>query len=285
MGWKQFFFDIKNSFGVNNYTKLCNYSTMYAFSYFMKLLLLFVIITGLLYLPSFSDIPEKAEKEFAKFDNISFEVNAEGNEAANFGPLTVDLSSSNRSLEGRGILITSNKVESKFFPFSKKSSTNYLELKDLINDEEKLGNFVKKVSIFLAPYLLLLLFFYHAVKYFIIIIATATLIIMIVRTFHGDIPAKATYKAGFFASIFMLLELPLQVFIDSWIINTLFPYLIFLIFLLIVLFSFEPERIKVSKKEYDSLKEELNKDLFADTGIGSVDMDKLHNDLKRHSLK
>ena len=288
MSWKLFFSNFRDSFEPAHYYQLCSQSSPRAFQYFFRLLLFMTILTGILYIPTLTDVPSRAEQEFSKLSNISLEVSATGNGAVQFGPLTIDLNNDNRSLQGQGVLITNSKIETRILPLTKKSSITFVEFNELINDEMRFRKIAGSTATFLAPYLLFLLYLYHAIKYLIVIFITAGIIIIIVRTAHGDVPARASFKAALYASFFLMLELPLQVFIESWTLNTLAPYLVFVVFYLLTLFSFEPERIIVPKKEYEHLRAEVEKDIFANLGISGdegVDMDRLQKDLKQHRVK
>ncbi len=296
MSWKTFVATVYRSFQPQQYTSLCRNRLGSALNHFCRLLLIFVLVSGVFSLPSFLDMPSLAQRELGKLQNISFELTAEGSEAARFGPLIIDLSNENASLKGQGILITKNKIEKRFLPFTDKSSISNVELKDTLNNEQKLADLIFWILLFLAPYLLILLYIYHALKYLVLIFISTSIIIMIVRTAHGDIPGKLAYKAGLYASFFFMLELPLQVFIESWLINTLFPFMLFIVFFLLTLFTLEPEKIHIPKKEYEHLKSEAERDIFKESGIAGmgtketsateeVDREKLRRTLQHHRIK
>lgn len=251
------------------YKKLTeDYSLRRCALYFLTLLILVSLVTGLLYIPSLLEAPEQIQKEFSKLNNITFNVELDTEGEAKFGFLTVDMNT-NKSLDRTGILIANQRLEYKLIPFTSPKVISDKDFEEVVNNPGSIESLVGLVVLFIAPYLLLLLFLYHLVKYLIIILLVSSLIIMLIRTSKGDINGKPVYKAGFFAAFLLMLELPLQVFVDSWMVHSLIPFLLFLIFFLIIIFYLRPEEIIEKKEKKDDFVEDyVEGDVFADANFG-----------------
>jgi hypothetical protein len=246
--WKTF----GQSFNPKNYPSITTqYSLRRSYLHFIGVLVLFTLLAGLLYIPSLSDKPQEVQKEFEKISNLDFNIDASTSGAAKFGPLIVDLDS-NRSLKNRGVLLTRNKVEYKIVPFGASTVLRDGEIVKKINDPSNLGAVLGLVAAFLAPYLLIIIFVYHLIKYTLIVGIVASLLIIIIRTSHGKIHAKPVYKAALFSTPFLMLELPFQTFISSWGLNTLVPFLLWMIFFFLTVFFLKPE---------DELTEQFGRDI------------------------
>ena len=226
------------------YRDLCRDNTVRKSAlYFLTLLIIMSLITGILYIPILKKLPQEVQKEFSKINNINFNVDLSTNGQAKFGLLTIDMTT-NRSLEGSGILIAKQRLEYKLFPFTSPKVISDRDFQELVNDPSSIQKLFKTIVIFLAPYLLILLFLYHLIKYLVLVLLISSFVIILIRTSKGDIDGKPVYKSGFFASIFLMLELPLQIYVESWTYNTLVPFLIFLIFLMVTIFYLRPEDLE-----------------------------------------
>src|SRR3989344_109816 len=202
MNIRDFFNNLWKSLLPPKYRGLCRDNTIRKSAlYFFTLLIIMSLITGILYIPVIKEFPQEVQKEFSKMNNINFNVDLATNGEANFGGLiTIDMNT-NRSLEGRGILIAKQRLEYKLIPFSSPKVISDRDFQELVNDPSSIQKLFEMIVIFIAPYLLILLFLYHLIKYLIIVLLISSFVIILIRTSKGDIDGKPVYKSGFFASV------------------------------------------------------------------------------------
>jgi len=263
---KKFLTTFGKSFNPKSYPSLIKqYSLRRSYLHFLYLLVIVTIISGILYLPSFADKPQEIQEEFTKIQDINFIIDATSSDAARFGPITIDLDS-NKSLEERGVLITKKRVEYKLLPFGASTVMKDGEVHEFIKNPKSQISLLSLITIFLAPYLLILLYTYHLLKYTLIVLILGTIIVILIRTSKGDIHAKPVYKAGFFATPFLMLELPLQTMTSSWFYHSLLPFLLFVIFYLVTIFFIKPKHLDEDINIKNKTKEQseyIDGDIFA----------------------
>jgi hypothetical protein len=241
MGAEKFLRTFLRSFNPRQYPEIITeHTTRESFKYFLTLLIIMSLFAGLIALPQLTEKPKQFQKEFSKITDVNLILEATTKETADFGFLVIDLSDNVLNLEGRGILVTNDKIEYKLF--LRKKVIRYNSFQDFAGKPETLVKIATYLVIFIAPYLLILMFLYHFLKYFLIIFFISSFIIVVIRTSQGFIDGKPSFKAGFFASFFLMIELPLQVLVDSWIFNTLVPFFVFFMFYMTTLFFLKPDR-------------------------------------------
>jgi hypothetical protein len=266
----------------------------YIIKHFLVLLLLLTIISSVLYIPKFIIIPQQFEKEFQKFDKFSIDMDVSTTGPVNFGLVTID-TTVNEPPNKRGIYITNNTVQVQLLPFTRPGRANPGDFKDLTKATPTIKANLILASIMLIPYLIFLMFLYHAVKYLLLILLTSGIMIILIRTFKGEIKSGMAMKTCFYGSIFLMLELFIQPFSARWQINALIPYIIYVVFVITTLVF-----LKVTEKDYHEYhkrkrdeKEEEHVDIFSGSKISKrgelmpdhIDPDLIRKDIENHSVR
>ncbi|MBW2987787.1 hypothetical protein KY336_04520 [Candidatus Woesearchaeota archaeon] len=266
----------------------------YIIKHFLVLLLLLTIISSVLYIPKFIIIPQQFEKEFQKFETFSIDMEVSTTGPVNFGLVTID-TTVNEPPRKRGIYITNSTVQVQLLPFTKPGRANPGDFQDLTKATPTIKANLILASIMLIPYLIFLMFIYHAVKYLLLILLTAGIMIILIRTFKGEIKSRMAMKTCFYASIFLMLELFIQPFNSRWQINALIPYIIYVVFIITTLVF-----LKVTEKDYHEYhrrkkqeKEEEHVDIFSGSKISKkgelmpdhIDPELIRKDLENHRVR
>lgn len=306
----------------SKYPQLFEVPFKHIYKHFLLALILLSIITSLFYIPSLVIFPYQVNEEFEKFDTFSLDVNVTTSAPVDFGLLTVDTNSQTVPEDIEGIFIDDEYLYVNIIPFA---GTSHILLDDLSDVKRNLNTIrinLILLTVFLVPYLLLLLFVYHAIKYTLIATLTALLVVVTIRTGEGIISTAKTFKIAYFGSIFLMLELFLQIFVSAWYVQTLIPFFLYFVFVIMTVMHTagqghhgkthkikDSKAKKETKKSHDSddnddfipihipkpmyeenhshmsTKKAKTHDTPSDSASSDIDIKKIEEEIKKHKVR
>lgn len=307
MNLRIFFRDLGDCFNPSKYHILIDDRFRQILKFFFCALFLFLVVASILFVPKLVILPFQAEKELAKFSEFSVDAKVKTTEPVNLGFITID-TKAEQIPDKKGLFITNDTMQVNLLPFGLgKNQAQLDDLKDLTRNRKTIKVNLLIGTILLLPYIFILLYVYSAVKYLLLALLVAAFIVVSTRTLKGVVKARVVLKVALYATPLLMFELILQVFTPEWYINTLLPFVLFLLFNIVVnvilskehrVRSHSSSKEKPKKKrerDYEEEEEEtIDPDFFANTKFGkkqasqgqdSVDMKALKRDLDKNRIR
>ncbi len=300
MNYKIFFRDLVDSFIPSKYHILIDDKIGQIFKFFFCTLFLFLIVASILFIPKMVIMPFQVEKEFSKFTEFSIDAKITTSDAVNLGFITID-TGAEEIPNTKGLFINNDTLQVNLLPFGLgKNQAKLDDLKDLSRNRRTVKINLLLGMILLLPYIFILIYAYSAIKFLLLALIVGSFVVIATRTLKGVVKARVVLKTALYATPVLMLELLFSVFSQSWYVNTLFPLILYLMFVIIITVILGKEhkvrshRRRKPKKFEEEEEEEIDPDLFANTRFGnsrspekadSVDMSTLQRDLEKNRIR
>jgi hypothetical protein len=255
MALKEFFKNALSAVNPKSYDDFVRNSYKEVFRHFFLLLFFAMLLFLALNIPKLATFQPDFQRELAKFDIFTINVNATTKEPANLLLFSID-TKNNTEPGSEGLMFTKDYLMIKYLPYLPATKENLSQYKNVVSSSAVYQTKIFILVLLLLPSIAIALYLYYSAK-FLLIITLATIIgFIIARIAKHDITFSAVFKTAVYASIFLVLELVLRVFISNMWIQQLAPLAIFILF-----FTIGVAGAKHKKTGYREIK---GKDVFAE---------------------
>ncbi len=265
MNTRGFFRTLLYSLSPVHYRELIEDRKRDLFSHFLFVLLIFIIISSILFIPSYSPLPKKLNMEFNKFTEFKIDTDVITTEPAHFGFLTIDTPLKTPPENKKGVVISNEFIQIKFLPFIKPQLMKTDDFRDVLKNVDIIVGNIVLFGLSLVPYFIMLFYFYQALKIGIMIIIFSMIFFFLTKMFDETFSYREIFRISGYASIFLMIELLLMPYKAPWFIENLIPVLLYVAFIYIVLSYLKTHKGPIKKKDDELTDADL--DIFRGANI------------------